>query len=252
MQMQRTPMLPAFLLPKGSRPAAPCRHSLLPLARLLRLCLCAAVIASALAAIDAQAQAQALDLGEPPAAWQSLFSQLAAHPRIESHFAERRFFAFRKSPRRLEGTMYFHKDYGMALDYQSPSRYTVFVRPTQGIRIARGDGASESVPDNAAATAMLRIMPRLMQFSAPALAEDFSATTEGDPQGPWQLSLRPLERAQLPHIQEIRLSGEGGQLQRLVLVRGTNDRSEIDLRTVRFPNMDEPLALDWEGDNSNK
>lgn len=175
------------------------------LIRLLMLCLPLLAMLAALPQLRAQELAP-IDLRQPPQQWQSLFTALASHPRIESDFTELRYFPFRRFPRQLEGRMVFDHGRGMALEYLSPSRYTVFVQPQGGIRIVRGADTDE-VPQNAASATMLRLMPQLMVFSPKALADTFNARGQMQEGGNWQLSLKPPRIGDLPGVQEIRMSG---------------------------------------------
>lgn len=200
--------------------------------------------ATLLCAGTLRAQMQAVDLSTPPPQWQAIFDDLAKHPRIEADFSERRFFAFRRSPRRLEGQMIYNSKRGFALSYSAP-RYTVFVQPGLGIHVVRAEGEADEVPQGAASATALRIMPHLMRFAPQELAKDFSASGEIDTDGSWRLLLRPTVIASLPGMQEIRMEGAGGQLSKLVLVRAANERSEIDIRSVRFPAADAAQSIDW-------
>lgn len=191
------------------------------------------------------AQGQPVDLLEPSQQWQTIFNALAAPPRIEAEFAERRFFPFRRYPRRLEGQMIFDATKGLALRYTVPSNYTVFVQP-ETIHIQHGETAEpDAVPQGAASAAALKIIPRLMAFAPQQLAEDFVARGTIETDGTWMLSLKPEVIGSIPGMQEIRMEGSGGVLHRLVLVRAANERSEIEIRSVRFPAADEPSALSW-------
>lgn len=195
------------------------------------------------------AQAQPIDLNAPPPQWQAVFASLSGRPRIEATFSERRFFPFRRFPLRTEGVMVYNSKKGFALDYTQGRKETVFIRP-QGVFLARGEGKFEAVPQSATAAASLKVMPLLMDFTPQKLAEDFSASGHIDDDGSWQFNLKPLVPGGMPGIQEIRMTGAGDLLQQLVLVRAANERSEITIHSVRFPQADEPLTLNWPADDN--
>ena len=101
--------------------------------------------------------------GGSDAAWQPLFTALAAQGSIWSAFTEQRWFLFRKTPIILKGELRFSPVRGLSLQYREPETRTI-IADDHGLAMRDARGRTHEVPSDPRAMGLTTALLPIMRF----------------------------------------------------------------------------------------
>lgn len=160
--------------------------------------------------------------------WRELFAKLAASKSRISQFEESRFFAFRKKPVVLTGTIRMVPGRGLSLSYSGAKPHVIIV-DDQGVLMRDARGRQRAAPADSRGQAVTSALVDVLRFDVPALFKQF--VVRGTRLGPvWRLGFVPRDPSVAARIRSIRLDGEALELRQIELVLSDEQRIEIQLR----------------------
>lgn len=157
-----------------------------------------------------------------------LMRELAAVPRAQASFVERRYLQILKQPLELTGT----------LSYVAPGRlikHTLTPRPermtVEGDRLliedlAKGRSRTLSLQDYPLVWAFIESFRATLQGDLGALERFYRPQLEGARAG-WKLSLEPRERRMAAVVSAIRISGSADRISQIEIEETRGDRSVL-------------------------
>jgi len=130
-----------------------------------------------------------VELVEKSSPLQELLALFSTRRCVESGFTEERYFAFRKEPVRLRGTLCYITGVGLSLLYEEGDSRQLIFKGTELIRYAAADNERSVYPVDADHA----YLEDVMAFNLPALENDFNVyfQTEDDQ---WLLGLQRREK----------------------------------------------------------
>jgi hypothetical protein len=158
-------------------------------------------------------------------AWADLFVKLAPNRSRQSKFEERRYFPFRKTPVVLKGEIRIIPERGLSLRYLEPDSRILIV-DSQGLLMRDDQGRERAAPPDHRAQAVTSALVSILRFDLGTLEKSFEV--HGRRSGEiWTLAFVPREAALADSVGVIAVSGEGGRLDRIEMVKGPTQRIEI-------------------------
>ena len=191
--------------------------------RLLILLLGLAAVAASGAEPDLTSPATLIRDAASDPAWKDLFDRLAPGKNRLSHFEERRYFSFRRTPIVLTGEIRISPDRGLSLHYLTPEPRIVIV-DRQGLllRDAHGERALSADSQFQAITALFDVL----RFDLPQLQKNFELHGWQEA-GVWTLALVPRHPPLAGFLSALVVSGEEARPDKIELIESGGQRIEI-------------------------
>ena len=169
--------------------------------------------------------------GGSDAAWQPLFTALAAQGSIWSAFTEQRWFLFRKTPIILKGELRFSPMRGLSLQYREPETRTI-IADDHGLAMRDARGRTHEVPSDPRATGLTTALLPIMRFDLRALEQAFEmhAARNG---AAWRLDFVSRDPAVARALGTVIVSGEDTSVRQLEFRHSAKERVEIQIGEVR-------------------
>ena len=163
--------------------------------------------------------------GGSDAAWQPLFTALAAQGSIWSAFTEQRWFLFRKTPIILKGELRFSPVRGLSLQYREPETRTI-IADDHGLAMRDARGRTHEVPSDPRAMGLTTALLPIMRFDLEALERTFAlqGTRDG---GAWRLEFVARDPGLARVLGTVVVSGEETTVRRLEFRHSPKERVEI-------------------------
>jgi len=169
--------------------------------------------------------------GEGDAAWQPLFTALAAQGSVWSTFTEQRWFLFRRTPIVLKGDLRISPARGLSLHYQEPDVRTI-IADDKGLAVRDAQGRLREVPPDPRVTGPTTALLPIMRFDLRALEERFEvhAARNG---GAWRLDFVSRDPALVRALGTVVVSGEDTNVRALEFRHSAKERVEILIGDVK-------------------
>ena len=161
-------------------------------------------------------------------AWRELFAQLAPNKTRQSKFEERRFFPFRKEPVVLTGEVRIVPELGLSLRYLTPEKNTL-IADAKGLLMRDDQGRERTPPNDSRAQAATSALVRVLRFDLAALQKDFAVHGRRDGAA-WTLTFVARDPTFTALLGTLTISGEGGELRAIAMVKSPTQRIEIAIR----------------------
>jgi len=177
-----------------------------------------------------------------PVTLDSLMASMASIDGLEAHFREEKHIALLAAPLVNEGTIHFVPPARLLRQTERPSRSMVRIERD---RLFASDAESESQLDLSEAPAVRVFVQSFLWLLSGNRAElerayDLRFEAEGQR---WQLVLRPRAAPLTRMIREIRASGTGIVLHRLVVLETSGDSSNTEFSAVNTNRRHTPSEL---------
>ncbi len=155
-----------------------------------------------------------LDLLAPPPEWKQVLDQLATEDPVKTGFEELRTNPFHKRPRRFNGDIFWHSEFGLSLQYEDPAEIKINMSQN-GVTLYRPeeDPKQMEIPED---NPGMSLFFKLFDWDISWLIENFSIIGEMDDSA-WKLQLRPLDQQSSKTLSRIDLKGEADILQSILL-----------------------------------
>lgn len=192
-----------------------------------------------LAALGFSLRAQDLPTGPDSAlkdpahdpAWREILSQLATDRTRQSQFEERRYFPFKRTPVVLKGEIRIIPERGLSLRYLSPEPHVLIV-DAKGLLMRDDEGRDREAPSDSRAQAITSALVDVLRFDLAALEKSFEVHGRTDG-ARWTLAFVPREPSLGDLIGVLGVSGEGGRLDEIQLVKSPTQRIDILITNTR-------------------
>lgn len=161
-------------------------------------------------------------------AWRELFAQLAPNKARQSKFEERRFFPFRKEPVVLTGEVRIVPELGLSLRYLTPEK-SILIADAKGLLMRDDQGRERTPPNDSRAQAATSALVRVLRFDLAALQKDFAVHGRRDGAA-WTLAFVARDPTFTALLGTLTISGEGGELRAIAMVKSPTQRIEISIR----------------------
>jgi hypothetical protein len=169
--------------------------------------------------------------------WSELFAQLAPNRNRQSQFEERRYFPFRKTPVVLKGEIRIIPDRGLSLRYLEPES-RILIIDSKGLLMRDDTGRERAAPSDSRAQAVTSALVSVLRFDLPTLEKSFQVHGRREGEA-WTLAFVPIEPALAELIGVLAVTGRGGRIDRIEMVKNANQRIEISItgtkENVIFP-----------------
>ena len=169
--------------------------------------------------------------GGNDAAWQPLFTALAAQGSIWSAFTEQRWFLFRRTPIVLKGELRFSPGRGLSLHYLEPEIRTI-IADDHGLAMRDARERTHEVPADPRAAGLTTALLPIMRFDLRTLEQTFEmhAVRAGEA---WRLDFVCRDPAVARALGTVIVSGEGTRVRQLEFRHSAKERVEIQIGEVR-------------------
>ena len=180
----------------------------------------------------------ALDLTNPPPEWNGVLEALASNHPVKATFEESRTNPFHKRPRRFNGEIFWHPDYGLSLHYASPGEMKINISEKQVMLYRKEDPPRRLEMDEE--NPALGMFFRLFDWDMTWLDKSFSISGNIN-ESEWNLQLRPYDELARKKLSRIDLDGADNLLQaiRLDFPGGREVR-------IKLSDQEYPWEPDWE------
>ena len=158
-------------------------------------------------------------------AWSPLFTELAPDRTRQSNFEERRFFPFRQKPVVLKGEIRIVPDRGLSLRYLEPTPQTLII-DREGLLLRDDNGRERAAPPDHRAQAATAALLQVLRFDLDALQRTFAVYGQRDGDA-WTLAFVPREDELARLVGTLEVSGAGGRLDRIEMIKSPDERVEI-------------------------
>ena len=197
--------------------------------RLLLILMLAALPAGGFEPLPAAGPVIGPDAGD--AAWQPLFTALAAQGAVWSAFTERRWFPFRKNPVVLKGEMRFSPLHGLSLQYREPDARTI-IADGKGLAMRDVGGRTHEVPSDPRTAGLTMALLPIMRFDLRELEQRFEVhgVRSG---GAWRLDFVSRDPAVARTLGTVVVSGEDTNVCQLEFRHSKKERVEIQIGETR-------------------